>query len=72
MLKRSPEINENIRALQDGYWDEDWGDQYQTIGKTYRIAGNSEMNGNPYFIDDTGQTLYIDESAWFLYELVEE
>lgn len=72
MLNKKPEIGENIKALQDGYWDGDWGDQYQTIGKTYKIVGCSDMNGNPYFLDDTGQTLYVDESAWFLYELVNE
>lgn len=70
MLTRQPEVGEFVEALCDGYWDGDWGDQYQTIGKIYKIVGRSEVSGNPYFICDTDQALYIDRESWFMYKLI--
>ena len=66
MLTKNPEVGKGVVALQDAFWDD--GDPYALEGDVYLIEGVNEESGNPYYIFD-GEEIYIDEDAWYLYEL---
>lgn len=80
MLEKLPSIGDYVTALTNFYpcdclfgcknYDEtDCGTPYQTTGTVYRIVGISEKTGNPYFIDDSGDRIYIDDETLDLYRL---
>lgn len=71
MLKELPKAGQVVVAVQDEYeWESDR--RYLTHYEKYEVVGQSEASGNPYIIDDLGDKCFIDDNAFYLYELKDD
>lgn len=74
MLKRVPKVNDVLIALEDDYWNDVVieEDKYITKGYTYHIEGVSTSGDSAYFYNENNEKIWVDEEAFYLYELVSE